>query len=147
MAEMAGAHWAQATDLAGTLVRERHMGWRTAHQIVGILCRLAEERGLSPADATPELLDEAAVEYLGEPVGLSQSAITTALDAAQFPARRILYGGPAPAALARELADLRQQLALDENSLTARQTALDDAAARLDQAIESICRGDAPAGR
>jgi argininosuccinate lyase len=142
MAEMAGAHWAQATDLAGTLVRERDIGWRTAHQIVGILCRLAEERGLSPADATPELLDEAAVEYMGEPVGLSQPAITTALDAAQFPARRTLYGGPAPAALERELADLRPQLTIDESRLASRRSSLEDAVARLDKAIESICQGD-----
>jgi argininosuccinate lyase len=142
MSELAGAHWAQATDLAGTLVRERAMGWRTAHQIVGILCRLAEERDLSPAQATPELLDEAAIEYSGEPVGLSQSAITSALDANLFPGRRTLYGGPAPAALAGELAELRQQLAADERSLAARRAAVREAAAVLAHAIESICRGE-----
>jgi len=147
MAEMAGAHWAQATDLAGVLVRQRKMGWRTAHQIVGIVCRLAEERGLSPADATPELLDEAAVEYMGEPVGLSQSAITAALDAAQFPARRTLYGGPAPEALTRELADLGQQLAMDEGTLTARQADLDEAASRLNEAMDLICRSNGTSGR
>ena len=94
MRELAGAHWAQATDLAGTLVRERTMGWRTAHQIVGILCRLAEERDLSPAQATPELLDEAAIEYMGEPVGLSQSAITSALDAVFSPPVELSTAGP-----------------------------------------------------
>jgi argininosuccinate lyase len=142
MAEMAGAHWAQATDLAGTLVREGHIGWRTAHQIVGILCRLAEERCLSPSDVTPELLDEAAVEYMGERVGMSQAAIATALDAAEFPARRTLYGGPAPAAITRELADLRAKLTSDETLLASRQTGLQDAAASLEQAIDSICQGD-----
>jgi argininosuccinate lyase len=140
MAEMAGAHWAQATDLAGILVRERSMGWRTAHQIVGILCRLAEERHLSPAEATPELLDEAAVEYMGEPVMLSQVTITAALDARQFPARRTLYGGPAETALDRELAELHRQLEFDESSLSARRSGLDRATVLLTDAIKAICR-------
>jgi argininosuccinate lyase len=147
MAEMAGAHWAQATDLAGALVRERNMGWRTAHQIVGILCRLAEERDLSPAEATPELLDEAAVEYLGEPVGLSQITITTALDARQFPARRTLYGGPGAEAVEAELAELHSQLEFDESSLSARRSGLAQATAVLDDAIEAIHGGSSSAER
>ena len=48
MREQAWRHWATATDLAGALVRERDLPWRTAHQIVGILVRLCEERGLGP---------------------------------------------------------------------------------------------------
>ena len=139
MAEMAGAHWAQATDLAGALVRERKMGWRTAHQIVGILCRLAEQQGLSPADATPELLDQAAVEYMGEPAGLSQVTITSALDARRFPARRTLYGGPAETALEQELVRLHGQLEVDEASLSDRRSGLDEAAALLTDAIAAIC--------
>ena len=42
MLEQAWRHWATATDLAGALVRERDLPWRTAHQIVGILIRLCE---------------------------------------------------------------------------------------------------------
>lgn len=37
MLERAGAFWAQATDIAGALVREKGMPWRSAHQITGIL--------------------------------------------------------------------------------------------------------------
>jgi argininosuccinate lyase len=141
MAEMAGAYWAQATDLAAAIVRERSMGWRSAHQIVGLLCRLAEERNIAPAETTPELLDEAAVDYMGEPVGLSQATITTALDAHQFPARRTLYGGPAETSLGQELQDLRRQLERDEKSLSARQSSLQEASTSLDNAIEALCRG------
>ena len=50
MREMAGAYWAQATDVAGALVREKGLPWRTAHQIVGILVRFSEERGIRPRD-------------------------------------------------------------------------------------------------
>ena len=78
MREMAGAHWAQATDVAGALVRERRLPWRTAHQIVGILVRFTEARGIRPRDVTPELVDEASVEYMGEKVGLSGEALSRA---------------------------------------------------------------------
>ncbi len=80
MREQAWRHWATATDLAGALVRERDLPWRTAHQIVGILVRLCEERGLGPADVTPALLDEAAIAYHDVPAGLDQRSIAAALD-------------------------------------------------------------------
>src|SRR4029079_15722559 len=32
MLEQASRHWATATDLAGALVRDRELPWRTAHQ-------------------------------------------------------------------------------------------------------------------
>ena len=102
MREEAWRHWSTATDLAGALVRERDLPWRTAHQIVGILVRLCEERGLGPADVTTALLDEAAVAYHGTPVGLDAPVIREALDPARFIAARTLRGGPAPAESQRQ---------------------------------------------
>ena len=63
--------WSQASDLAAVLVQERGLNWRMAHQIVGIMVRLAEEEDVEPARATPELLDRAALLFLGQPLGLS----------------------------------------------------------------------------
>ena len=94
MREQAWRHWATATDLAGALVSQKDMPWRTAHQIVGILVRLCEERGLGPADVTPELLDEAAIAYHEAPAGLDQNAIRDALDPGRFIAARTLRGDP-----------------------------------------------------
>ena len=102
MREQAWRHWATATDLAGALVSQKDMPWRTAHQIVGILVRLCEERGLGPADVTPALLDEAAIAYHEKPAGLDQNAIRDALDPARFIAARTLRGGPAPAESLRQ---------------------------------------------
>src|SRR5438270_3301163 len=96
MAAQAGRYWAQATDVAGALVRENGLPWRTAHQIVGILVRYCDERGLAPGDVTSALVDEAAVEYMAEPVGLSEQALARALDPRHFiEARSAVYGGPA----------------------------------------------------
>ena len=63
MREQSWVNWATVTDLAGVLVTRRDLPWRTAHQIVGIMVRLCEERRLGPADVTPALLDEVAAHF------------------------------------------------------------------------------------
>src|SRR5574342_1033757 len=84
MREQAWRHWATATDLAGALVWDRDLPWRTAHQIVGIMVRLAEERGIGPDGVTPALLDEAATLYHGQKAGLDAAQIREALDPGRF---------------------------------------------------------------
>ncbi len=115
MAEMAGRDWAQATDVAGALVREKDLPWRSAHQIAGILVRYTEERGIAPSDVTTGLLDEAAIEYMGEPVGLSAEALARALDPRHFvESRAAVVGGPAPADVEAQLDELATGLERDE---------------------------------
>jgi argininosuccinate lyase len=138
MREQAWLHWATATDLAGALVRERDLPWRTAHQIVGILVRLCEERGLTPADVTPALLDEAAVAYHGERAGLEAAAIRTALDPGRFIASRTLQGGPAPAESMRQADLFAGALDNDERTVAAIRQRLAQAAAKLEAAVDAI---------
>jgi argininosuccinate lyase len=138
MREQAWRHWATATDLAGALVRERDLPWRTAHQIVGILVRLCEERGLGPADVTPALLDEAAVTYHGAPAGLDAPAIRQALDPVRFIAARTLRGGPAPSESERQARLFADALAGDERIVADIEARLAEAAAKLDAAVDTI---------
>jgi argininosuccinate lyase len=138
MAELAGAHWAQATDIAGALVREKGMPWRTAHQIVGILVRFAEERGLSPADTTTDLIDEAAVEYHGEPAGLTEHALRQALDPRHFVEVREVFGGPAPGEVRRRVGDLRATLERDEAAREEAGRRVQGAGRALESAIDTL---------
>ena len=138
MREQAWRHWATATDLGGALVRLRDLPWRTAHQIVGILVRFCEERGLGPEAVTPALLDEAAMAYHGRPAGLDAEAIRAALDPVAFIAGRTLRGGPAPAESLRQAALLAAALSTDDAMLTAIHARLDDSARRLEAAIDAI---------
>jgi argininosuccinate lyase len=138
MREQAWMHWATATDLAGALVSKRDMPWRTAHQIVGILVRLCEERGLTPADVTPALLDEAAVLYHDKPAGLSDGDIHDALDPGRFIAARTLRGGPAPAESMRQ-ADLFLQATLDDEGIVKGIDArLAESARKLEAAVDAV---------
>jgi argininosuccinate lyase len=136
--QQAADHFAGATDLAGALVQEQGLPWRTAHQICGILFRHCAERGLTAADLTPALLDEAAVEYFGRPVGLSAASIQRALDPLRFVEERTLIGGPAPAEVQQQCAALGSELAADRDWFAARREDLQRAAAALEEAIDAI---------
>jgi argininosuccinate lyase len=143
MREQAGRHWATATDLAGALVRHRDLPWRTAHQIVGILVRLCEERGLGPADVTPALVDEASLAYHGHPAPLDAGVIRAALDPERFIAARTLTGGPAPAEALRQADRFADALADAERMLADIRAGLAAASRKLDTAVDAIA-GSAP---
>lgn len=138
MEQRAGAFWGQATDVAGALVSERGLPWRSAHQIVGILVRFTYERGLTPQDVTPELLDEAAIEYFGEPVRLSNEALQAALDPENFVRTRTLYGGPGPDEVRRRLPDYQASLRSDQQWLAGQQAWHEESAQRLETAIDEL---------
>jgi argininosuccinate lyase len=113
LAALTAQHWAAASDLAGVIVRERALDWRSAHQVVGVVVRLCEERDVAPRAVTTALVDEAAVLYMNEALGLDQTAIDEALDPAACVRRRTGIGGPAPE---RHLAQLDQDaIALDHD--------------------------------
>lgn len=145
MEVFAGRHWAQGTDVAGALVSDKGLPWRTAHQIVGILVRLAIERGIDPRDVTPELLDEAAREYMDEPVGLSAETLRKALDPVEFVRARTLFGGPAPEESERRIADYQDELVRDKETVSRLQANLARASDKLQAAIDSLLERSAGA--
>jgi argininosuccinate lyase len=138
MLEQVGRYWAQATDIGAMLVVERDLPWRSAHQIVGILVRLAYERNIPPNETTTELLDEAAVEYLGRPLEISAGRYRRSLDPVAFVEARTLYGGPASNETVKVIEEFAEKLRQDEETVQQRAVALDAAADRLDDAVRRI---------
>ena len=138
MAEVAASNWAAATDLGAALVREKGLPWRTAHQIFGIMARLAAARGLRPQDAGPALLDEAAQEYMGRPVGLDEASWQAALDPLTFIRARDGIGGTAPSAVSEAIAESRACLAADNQAIEDARARLGQAADQLEQAIDQL---------
>lgn len=107
------AAWAQSSDLAGTMVSEKGLPWRTAYQIAAILVRQSIEEGKSEEDVTPAMVDRAAVEYTGKPIGLSAQQIKKALDPLECVKARTLLGGPAPDQVMNQIEESREALAAD----------------------------------
>jgi len=130
--------WALATDLAGALVREAKLPWRTAHQITAILVRIALEQGKKPADIDSAFVDQAAREYIGEPVNLSNAAIREALNPLRAVKARTLFGGTAPAEVKRQIDQCYQCLQRDNEILAGKRKRLADAEMKLEQSIDAL---------
>ncbi|MGH9043552.1 MAG: argininosuccinate lyase [Acidimicrobiales bacterium] len=142
MLAVARASWCQASDLAGLLVRDRELSWRTAHQVVAILVRLCEERGIAAAQVGSQLVNEAANIYLGRALGLDQTAIENALDPRASVERRTLVGGPAPSAVRSNIEHLAVELAADARRLSETQKRWVDGRQALATSVSEFVAGD-----
>ncbi|MBI3978577.1 MAG: argininosuccinate lyase [Chloroflexi bacterium] len=145
MRRLAGADWAQASDLAAAIVVETGHAFRTAHQIVGLLVRLCKERGIDPDGATPALLDEAAASITGQPLGLSEAVIRRALDPRAAVDARAGTGGTAPVEVRKRIDECAQRVERDREQVARIELALADAQARLERAVDGLLAA-VPAG-
>lgn len=103
MASAAAAGFSTATELAAVIHRNTDLDFRSAHRVVGTLVRLAVDRGIRPEAVDAELLTEAAQDALGQPLGLTDEQVRTALDARSFVAAHTVAGGAAPSSVARNI--------------------------------------------
>ena len=138
MRELAGAFWAQATDLAGVMVREKGLPFRTAHQITGIIVRKSIERSISPRDLKTELIDESAMEYMGKPLHLNQEVIDKVMDPMEIVKARTLIGGPAPVEMRRQISKSKKQLREDKEKPSILRDNLKKAEEKLERAIDKL---------
>jgi argininosuccinate lyase len=130
----AGRGFSTATDLADLLVRNYGLAFRESHNIVG--------RAVKKGSVDLASLDEAAVEITGTTLsvrGLTQAAITEALDPTYSVSVRRAAGGPAPEAVAAQLVSRREAMTEDEAWVVDEQSRLAEAeSVMLRQARELI---------
>jgi len=138
--ELAAVSWGGAADLAAAIMEEKGLPWRTAHQIVATLVRVALSESVKPGEVTGEYLDRAAEMYpdYGRPLGLSDEAIRAAMDPREMVNRRTLVGGPAPVRVREEIGASRGLLARERSGVEARRRALAEAAEGLERAIDAL---------
>ena len=104
-----------ATELADTMVRDAGIPFRTAHQIVGTLSR---------SDKMPKLkdIDRVSVDVLGFKLsekGLTEAAVSGALDPMSNVERRLVVGGPAPIQMRDDLSDKKKRLSILQKDIWA----------------------------
>lgn len=138
MAERAGTNWTTASNLADTIVREAGLSFREAHGIVGRLVRSAMSAGRVPRETTTTSLDEAAVDIIGRPLGLTEQTIRTALDPMEFLSTRVTIGSVNPKEVRRMIARSRVRLRRDRRWHEERAKVLARARIELDDAVLSI---------
>jgi argininosuccinate lyase len=133
-----GETWVFASDLAGMIVREKDLPFRSAHQIVAIMVREAIDGGKKPTDTTTEMIDHAAVEYTGYPLNLDRESIREVLDPGNRIKMRTLTGGVAPDEVRKQVLEARQVLDRDSMQVKKLQTILKERATKLDKAANEI---------
>jgi len=90
------AGFCQATDLAEYVMLTCGLDYRTAYQVVGVAVRTAHEAGLRGIDLDGQMLDAAAQQYAGRPIGLTGVDLSEVLDPRRIVATRTAVGGAAP---------------------------------------------------
>jgi argininosuccinate lyase len=93
--------FSQATDLAEYIMQTCGIDYRTAYRVVGHAVRHASAAGLRGADIDGALLDAAATEVTGSPLGLTGGDLAAALDPWQIVQSRTSLGGASPAEVIR----------------------------------------------
>lgn len=136
--ERAGAYFTQGTNLADAIAREKNLSFRTAHRIVGVLTREAVKRNIKPAGITLEMVDQAALEILGHPIGLDAKTLGDALDPEVIVKRRKGTGSTGPEMIARAIANQKKAIANDREWLDGKQALLKNAEEKLMRAVDTI---------
>ncbi|ACV11679.1 argininosuccinate lyase [Halorhabdus utahensis DSM 12940] len=132
LADAAGEGFSTATGVADALAMAG-VPFRTAHEVVASAAEVAGD------DADFDALDAAARDTLGESLTayVDRETIEAALDPAESVASRDSAGGPAPEAVAEQIASARDDHAADSDTLAERRTAIDDAAEKLQAEVET----------
>src|SRR5215472_1620269 len=111
MADVLESGFSQATDLAEFVMQECGVDYRTAYRVVGHAVREASAAGLRGADIDGALLDRAAAELTGQPLGLAGLDLSGVLDPGRIVASRTSLGGAAPEEVARMARDVSARAA------------------------------------
>lgn len=138
MRERAEAYWAQGTDLADTIVREKGLSFRTSHHIIAELVKIATEAGKTPADVDTEMIDKAAIKVIKKPLDLSGEAIKKALDPSLAVRIRKVLGATSPEDVAKQIKESRGQLELDRRKIESSINKINEAQKKLDEAVDTV---------
>jgi argininosuccinate lyase len=132
------AGFSQATDLAEFVMQTCDVDYRTAYQVVGTAVRRAASDGLRGVDVTGAMLDRAAEEVHGEPLGLDGRDLSEVLDPRSIVMTRTSAGGAAPVVVRRMASSVAEEASMLRDVAAEHRRALDDAEARLVTAAERL---------
>ncbi|WNY28235.1 Argininosuccinate lyase [Methanimicrococcus stummii] len=126
------AGFTTATELADTMVRDAGIPFRTAHQIVGTLSRTT---------TTPTLqeIDSVSSEILGFKLsdkGLTEAAVSGALDPMSNVERRLVVGGPAPIQMRDDLTEKKRRLSALQKQIWDMDLAIERALDNLEEEVK-----------
>jgi argininosuccinate lyase len=117
MAQVANDYSSQVGAFIEYAIREKGMAYRTAHQVLAKLMQRVAATHTRPADIPVEWVEQAAIEYTGKGIGITQATLTEIFDAMYSVRQRKYRGGTAPERVVEHIAHARARLAEDRVSL------------------------------
>jgi len=138
MKDRTDSNYCTATELSDELVKSEGIPFRVAYQIVGSIVGDCVDAGLGCKDITTEMLDKAALQFVGREFHWPQEKVTRALDSAYSVENKESYGAPGPKALGHNLQVLAENLAKDQRSYEALAGAQKEADEYLHSEIEKL---------
>lgn len=138
MRHFAAIGYATMTELADTIVREKGMSFRMAHNIVGKTVATAVDAGMTAVELTVEMLDDACEELFGHPLNLAPDALARALDPWGNICVRKVTGGPAPEEMTRMLGERRRRHAAAMDRQRERRIRVATARERLEREVVAV---------
>ncbi len=118
---------------------QRFTGWsyRTAHRVVARTVLIAAEQGKDATKINAEIVDAAAKEMVGAPIGMSDQAIASALDPHLFLSKHALIGGVAPKETLRMIRERSESLVAHMRDVKEQRDMIAAGAAKLDAAVSA----------
>jgi argininosuccinate lyase len=138
MARRAAEGFSTVTELADQIVRHAGLSFRQAHHIVGLTTLEAVKAGKKANEITGAMIDAAAKEVIGRPLGLNEQIVRNALDPIENVRIRSIVGGPAPDEVRRMIEVRNGVVARDQERLEERRRQLAQAAEGLRDGVAAI---------
>ncbi|MBI3917166.1 MAG: hypothetical protein HY322_09175 [Betaproteobacteria bacterium] len=117
MSQLANDHWAQASSLIAYLVKEEGMSYRTGHQILCKLMQRVMDKGVKPSDVSVEWVEQAALDYTGKKLGLTQITVDRILDAANCIREKKYRGGTSTERVVDHIREAGKELSADKATM------------------------------
>ena len=137
MAKACDEGFITATELADLLVKEKGMPFRTAHQIVGRVAKIAIKENKRPSKIDSKFLGK----VTGWPKGIADSKIKDALSPHTVVKAKNVPGGPAPKECKRAITAKTQAISRREKELKGRIKKVKDSKALLLKTAQKLGRG------
>jgi len=125
--------FAFATDLADYLTYERRIDYRTAHQISGRLVKIMLEGGVTGADVSADLINQAAIAVQGEPIDAPEDLVALLKDPMAIAKSRRTIGGAGDEPLEAIFTEIKERVAAFDS--WRRENIRPDAFGTLDRAV------------
>jgi argininosuccinate lyase len=138
VSEKALKSFVAATELANLLVRKYNIPFRSAHKIVGALVKELVEAKKTFADASPQMLEKAAVESSGVRLLVKPTDLAALADPVKLVEACKVKGGPAPDEVKRALCEREKQILMTKSNISKMDKELEEAENKLETTVRAF---------